>query len=110
MPLAQPAARLVRNLLDPHTSMDEASSPTQDERRKLRLPDQIYDVTAWSLSLLWDVELVTATQPTGANARAVHRRRARRCGDRLPAATVGYLMPWGSGTARGGRRGARRLG
>ena len=30
----------------------------QEERRKMRLNDQIYDITAWNLPMLFDVELV----------------------------------------------------
>ena len=58
VPLAQPAGRLVRNLLDPHVSMDEAFVKEQERRRKKRLDNEIYDVTGWSLPLAFDVECV----------------------------------------------------
>ena len=58
VPLAQPAGRLARNLLDPETRMDDAFLKEQDRRRRERLPDQIYDVTAWSLPLAFDVEVI----------------------------------------------------
>jgi hypothetical protein len=59
VPLAQPAARLARNLLDPDVKMDDAFIKEQDRRRKARLNDQIYDVTAWSLPLMYDVEIIS---------------------------------------------------
>ena len=57
---AQPAGRLVRNLLDPQTDQDAAFVREQDRRRRLRMGDEIYDITAWSLPLLYDVEVITS--------------------------------------------------
>lgn len=100
VPLAQPAGRLVRNLLDPDIKMDEPFLKEQDRRRKARLPDQIYDVTAWSLPLMFDVDLVASDKVTAARSVDV------RAGGDAPAAiapvptgTLGFLMPWGSGAA-----------
>jgi hypothetical protein len=100
VPLAQPAGRLVRNLLDPHIAMDEAFLEEQDRRRKARLNDQIYDVTAWSLPLMYDVDVVAGDRVTSVRMRDV------RADEPLspeaaapPAGTLGYLMPWGSGAA-----------
>jgi hypothetical protein len=97
VPLAQPAGRLVRNLLDPRISMDEAFVKEQDRRRKKRLPDQIYDVTAWSLPLVFDVECVGTGALTGPTRpyppMAVDGERA------LAPAKVAWLLPWGAGTA-----------
>jgi hypothetical protein len=87
----------VRNLLDPQTSMDEDFVAEQDRRRKLRLPDQIYDITAWSLPLLYDVEVIVSTAPTRAKTTAF--TLDARAAASVPAAKVGYLIPWGSGTA-----------
>jgi hypothetical protein len=63
VPLAQPAGRLARNLLDPRVSMDEAFVKEQDRRRRKRLDDEIYDVTGWSLPLAFDVECVGLGAP-----------------------------------------------
>jgi hypothetical protein len=97
VPLAQPAGRLVRNLLDPRISMDEAFVREQERRRRKRLPDEIYDVTAWSLPLVFDVECV------GVGALAGETRPfapdAARGDPALAAAKVAWLLPWGSGTA-----------
>ena len=84
MPLAQPAGRLARNLLDPDIKMDEAFLKEQDRRRKARLPDQIYDVTAWSLPLMFDVDVVASDRVTSVKTRDVRgdgragRPRSRR--------------------------------
>jgi hypothetical protein len=95
VPLAQPMGRLVRTLLDPHVSMGDEFIAEQDRRRKLRLPDQIYDITSWSLPLLYDVELVVSEKPTGALDRSVDPSWPVQ----IAPAKVGYLVAWGSGTA-----------
>jgi hypothetical protein len=96
VPLAQPMGRLVRTLLDPHTSMGDDFIAEQDRRRKLRLPDQIYDITSWSLPLLYDVDLIVSERATGAKATPWTPAPSPVS---LAAAKVGYLIPWGSGAA-----------
>lgn len=93
---AQPSGRLLRNLLDPHTAQDEAFVKEQDRRRRLRLSDEIYDVTAWSLPLVFDVEVLTSPVPltVRTSAMPVHGGPSS-----LRPAKVGYLLPWGSATA-----------
>ena len=58
VPMDQPAHRFVRNLLAPDVPMDEAFVQRQIDRRARRESDEIYDLTAWSQSLLWDVEVL----------------------------------------------------
>jgi hypothetical protein len=100
VPLAQPAGRLVRNLLDPEIKMDDAFLKEQDRRRKARLNDQIYDVTAWSLPLMYDVDLVASDRVTSVRTRDVRGDEPPPAGlSAAPAGTIGYLMPWGSGAA-----------
>jgi hypothetical protein len=97
VPLAQPMSRLVRTLLDPHTAMDDEFIAEQNRRRKLRLPDQIYDITAWSLPLLFDIDLIVSPKPTG--AKTTPYASAPRAEASLAPAKVGYLIPWGIGAA-----------
>ena len=98
VPLAQPAGRLVRNLLDPRVAMDEVFVKEQERRRKKRLPDQIYDVTAWSLPLLFGLECVGAG-PALVGDTKPYELAAADAAPSLPPAKVAWLMPWGSGTA-----------
>ena len=98
VPLAQPAGRLARNLLDPDTRMDEAFLKEQDRRRRERLPDQIYDVTAWSLPLAYDVEVIAADRSTTVRTSDVTETPV----DVQPSpatGAIGFLMPWGVGAA-----------
>ena len=96
VPAAQPAGRLLQNLMDPAISQPDAFVKEQERRRKKRLPDQMYDVTGWHLPSTFDVDVVAfdravttlKTQPVVALPAVA-----------LPAAKVGYVMPWGTGTA-----------
>ncbi|MCC7125333.1 MAG: peptidase M14 [Acidobacteria bacterium] len=96
----QPAGRLIRNLLETHIPQPEAFIKKQEERRARRQSDQIYDITAWSLPLLFDVEVVTSATALSPKSEAVPSTY-----DAPPApktfarGQVGYLLPWGAGTA-----------
>ncbi len=96
VPAAQPAGRLLRNLMDPAINQPDAFVKEQDRRRRKRLPDQMYDVTGWHLPSAFDVEVVALD-------RAVSTVRTQAMATppavTLPAAKVGYVMPWGTGTA-----------
>jgi hypothetical protein len=94
---AQPSGRLVRNLLDPHTAQPEAFVKEQDRRRQKRLSDQIYDITAWSLPALFDVEVVTSAQALAPRSTPVSVD-ATPAAVALPPARVAYLLRWGSET------------
>lgn len=94
---AQPTARMLRNLLDPKTEQSAEFIKKQEERRKMRLNDQIYDITAWNLPMLYDVEMVTSPTAITVKSTAVPSQYDAAFASRpLPAAKVGYLMPWGS--------------
>lgn len=95
---AQPSGRLIRNLLEPHTPIDPPFLAEQDRRRREHLPDQIYDVTAWSLPHLFDVECVTSGATVAARTEPVAATAPAR-GVALAAARVGYLVPWGTAAA-----------
>jgi hypothetical protein len=55
IPLAQPASRLIRTILDRDTKMNEEFVKRQLDRLERRLPDEIYDITAWTLPLSYGV-------------------------------------------------------
>ena len=72
----------------------------QDRRRKRGLGDQIYDVTAWNIALLYDLEVVPSATPVTTRSTPIARGDARpETGPALAAARVGYMMPWGLGAA-----------
>ena len=90
VPVAQPAGRLVRMLFDRQVEMDEAYVQRQLARKEDHLPDEIYDVTAWSLPLAFDVPCVATQQPIPADVLAEASRKGigSRTGKR-PATTTG---------------------
>jgi hypothetical protein len=97
---AQPTARMIRNLLDARTEQSAEFIKKQEERRKMRLNDQIYDITAWNLPMLFDVEAVTSPVAITVKATPVPAQYDVAMPARqLAAAKVGYLMPWGSAAA-----------
>jgi len=61
--VAQPAGRLVRALLDRQVEMNREFVERQLQRNADRFPDEIYDVTAWSLPLAWGVDCVSTEAP-----------------------------------------------
>lgn len=94
---AQPAARMVRNLLDPKTDQSAEFIKRQEERRKMRLNDEIYDITAWSLPMLFDVETITSPSAINVKTTTVSSQYDTPTPSRpLAPSKVGYLVPWGS--------------
>lgn len=57
VPQAQPAARLVRSLLDRDTPLPADFLAEQERRRAQDLPHELYDVTAWSVGLMAGAEV-----------------------------------------------------
>ncbi|HWP44216.1 MAG TPA: M14 metallopeptidase family protein, partial [Blastocatellia bacterium] len=99
--LAQPAKRLIRTLMDVNVPMEEEFIQEQERRRRRKLPDQIYDVTAWSLPLQYNVEVVACSEAPGGSFEPVEPEAipaGRITGGR---GAVAYLVPWG--TAASGR-------
>ncbi|MDH4064280.1 MAG: M14 family metallopeptidase, partial [Acidobacteriota bacterium] len=97
---AQPTGRLIRNLLEPHIPQSDDFIKRQEDRRARRQPDQIYDITAWSLPLLYDVEVVTAPAPVRAQAAMLPMADDPPPAEaRIAEGKVGYLVPWGSAAA-----------
>ena len=100
VPMAQPAKRRIKDLLDLNTSMDDPFLKAEEDRRKRRLSSQIYDVTAWSLPLQYNVEAIPNSEASTGTFVSV------KAGDTPAGAvsgtgTVAYLVPWG--TAASGR-------
>lgn len=71
VPQAQPAARLVRSLLDRDTPLPPDFLAEQERRRSADLPHELYDVTAWSVGLMSGTEVsLCQAMATGAQLAA----------------------------------------
>ncbi|MCU1258710.1 MAG: peptidase carboxypeptidase [Bryobacterales bacterium] len=106
----QPQKRRVKNLLDLNTLMDDKFLKSEEDRRKRRLASQIYDVTAWSVPLQFNIEAVPAAAASTVDSTPV------KLGDN-PAgkieggkAAVAYMVPWGTSGAARVMTGAMRAG
>ncbi len=95
---AQPRKRLIRVLLEKNVPMEETFLKEQERRRKKGLPDEIYDVTGWSLPLMYNVEcdaLQTAVNAPATPVAAPYQPKGSASG----RAEVAYLVPWGTQAA-----------
>jgi len=92
IPLAQPAGRLARVLLELDVPMDEPFVSRQLRRNALFLPDEIYDVTAWSLPLAFGVTCLAGEQSIDVPGT---RYRSQLPSPEFPARPpkVAYLVP-----------------
>jgi len=59
IPAAQPSYRQLRVMLDKQIDMDEAFLEEQERRRARGQANQIYDVTGWSLPIMFNIEVDT---------------------------------------------------
>ena len=109
IPLAQPRKRYVRSLLDKDVPLTKEFAAEQERRRKKNLPDEMYDVTGWSLPLLYNVECVGAEQAVQTPAAPVAGPYAPR-GSVSGVAKLAYLIPWGTQAAGRFLTGALRAG
>jgi len=95
----QPAKRFIRTLLDVNVPMEEDFLIEQERRRAENLPDEIYDVTAWSLPLMFNIEADTCNRaPAGDFVR--HGTDLVQAGSVIGGeASVSYIVPWGEASA-----------
>lgn len=97
--LAQPAKRLVKTLLEKHTPMEESFVREQIRRRAKRLRDEIYDVTGWSLPLLYDVDFYEAETASPGQFTTLEAAPRPGGGVHGDPAHLAYLIPWGTNSA-----------
>lgn len=97
--LAQPAKRLAKTLLDRETQQNGEFIEEQRQRNLRRQPEQFYDVTAWSLPLLYDVPSYMAEQPSSGQFKVL--TEAPRPTGKQPTAraSLAYVIPWGTQSA-----------
>lgn len=92
--LDQPAKRMLRTLLDREVPMAEGFVAEQERLHAKNLPDEMYDVTAWSLPMLFNIDAVTCDRRVKAPSVTVSADVMAPVAvpDR---ASVAYLVPWG---------------
>ena len=95
IPVAQPTARLLRALLDRKVEMDDRFLRRQLERNQLRLPDEIYDVTAWSMPLAFDVTCLAVPDTVSVKSELWNGSAPKL--QKLDRAKIAYLIPGSDG-------------
>jgi hypothetical protein len=93
--MAQPHGRFARTLLEPGSTMEADFLKEQERRRKKQIPDEIYDVTGWSLPMLFNVECIAAPEAVTGQFSAVTGPYQPK-GTLSGKAEVAYLVAWGS--------------
>ncbi len=101
VPAAQPGSRLARVLLEKQVSMDDEFLKEQERLRHKKLGDQIYDVTAWSLPLLYNVEAVPVKAASAGDFEDWDASKMPAGRVHSSVSPIAYLVPWG--TAASGR-------
>ena len=98
VPQAQPAARLVRSLLDRDTPLPPDFLAEQERRRSQDLPHELYDVTAWSVGPMAGVEVALCNAVATGEALAADAPIAPR---QDGSGSFAIAVPWtDSGQAR----------
>ncbi len=97
--LAQPAKRLANTLMAPQTEINRKFIQEQLRRYKKRIPDQIYDLTAWSLPLLFGVEAYMAENAVAGNLSVIDQVDAAAGKVIGGRARLAYLLPWNSNSS-----------
>jgi hypothetical protein len=96
---AQPAGRLLRTLMDPHVPLDPKFIAEQERRRAKDLEPELYDVTAWSLPLMFNVEVDSCADDASTAMSMAQPLLIPPGAIDNPQAAYGYLAPWGSSAA-----------
>ncbi|RUO31842.1 peptidase M14 [Aliidiomarina sedimenti] len=92
---AQPTYHLIRTLLDENVPMDEDFIEEQERLRANNLPDQIYDVTAWSLPLMFNLDVEACASAPRVASTTFSGERIAAGSVENPDAEYGYIVPWG---------------
>ncbi len=99
--MSQPASTLATMLLQPHFDMEKSFLDRQRARQKRGDRGQFYDLTAWSLPLLFGVECFE-TRTASMGARTLLQAGAANSGAaplRTAAPKVAYVVAWGANGA-----------
>jgi hypothetical protein len=99
--MAQPASTLAHVLLHPHFDMDAGFLDEQKRREARRLGTEFYDLTAWALPLLFDVETWTTVTAVPGERTLLRAGEAATGAVALRAEPpkVAYVVAWGENGA-----------
>ena len=90
----QPAGRLARTLLETNTELPRDFMQEQEERRAAGLSHELYDVTAWSLPLMHNVEAEECRRAPQLATTPVSADEPLSSIGNSANAAWGYAIPW----------------
>ncbi len=93
---SQPAKRLIRTLMDPDVPLEEDFLEEQEARRERNVGDQIYDVTAWSLPLMFNIRSDSCSRSVTPSMVAAGPELIQPGKVSGGAGSVAYIVPWGT--------------
>lgn len=96
---AQPRGNFVTTTFTDQVDMSEGFIKEQERRRARNLGDQIYDVTGWSLPMMFNVESVACDRAVRVDGGLVAADDSLSGNVTNPDASVAYIVPWGDITA-----------
>ena len=96
--LDQPTRQLIKALFEKEAELSEDYINRELERRKDRLPSQMYDVTAWSLPLAFDVDVYWTEEFSTVEATKLSEKPHRK-GAVPKKASIAYLLRYTSNNA-----------
>ena len=92
---AQPRGRFVTTTFTEQVDMSDAFVKEQERRRERNLNDEIYDVTGWSLPLMFNLDRDTCDRVPKVEAVAISTSDKLEGHLENANAKVAYLVPWG---------------
>ncbi|XQW85443.1 M14 family zinc carboxypeptidase [Thalassotalea piscium] len=92
---AQPKGRFVTTTFKQQIDMDSHFIKEQERRRSRKLDDEIYDITGWSLPLMFDVDVDHCGKAINVASEIVTKDDLLMGHVANLNATVAYIVPWG---------------
>ena len=96
---AQPRGLFAKTTFTQQVDMDKTFVAEQERRRANKLRDQIYDVTGWSLPLMFNVDTESCDDAVKAKGEMISADMALQAELINADAKVAYLVPWGDMSA-----------
>lgn len=92
---AQPKGRFVTTTFTQQVDMSDKFIQEQERRRGRKLDDEIYDVTGWSLPLMFNVDVDTCNKQINTESYIIKSNEKLQSNVSNLPATVAYIVPWG---------------
>jgi hypothetical protein len=92
---AQPRGKFVKTTFTEQVNMPDEFIKEQERRRARLLNDEIYDVTAWSLPLMFNIETDACNKAIQVNSISIDETHNLPGSVSNPQASVAFLVAWG---------------